>query len=97
MEKRVEFRLSMPSVGSWNGRWSGADKNYVIIKRLGKKKLEFLGLDSNKQTSWHYNFGDGWTAMVTARILEKGERIKSNGFCGYDWMVRSIMLENEIR
>ena len=35
---RVEFKLTMPRVGSWNRKWSGKDNNYVIYRNLPKKK-----------------------------------------------------------
>ena len=25
----IVFELTMPHVGSWNGKWSGADKRYI--------------------------------------------------------------------
>ena len=35
----VCFELSMPNVGSWNGKWSGEDRRY-IIRILGLKHNE---------------------------------------------------------
>ena len=94
---RVEFRLSMPNRGSWNGGWSGEGRNYVIYKKLTNKMIEFLGLDKQSKQSWYYHWSDGWGANVSARLLEKTERKqKSNGFCGYDWMVESILFRNKI-
>lgn len=47
---------------------------------------------------WYYSFGDGWAASVSARVMSKGERSsRSDGFCGYDWMVRSILTHGDIR
>lgn len=52
---------------------------------------------NNIKNSWMYDFGDGWLARVNARIMDKGERkSKSAGFCGYDWMVDSILRFDEI-
>jgi hypothetical protein len=92
--KRVEFRLTMPSVGSWNGKWSGEGRNYTIVKNIADKWAGELGLtDKTPTNSWHYHWDDGWTARITARIVPKGERLKkSDGFCGYDWMVENILL-----
>lgn len=96
--KRVEFRLSMPCCASWNGKWSGEDRNYTIVKKLSEKMLSFLGICEEEDVSWWYRWDDGWAAEVTARHLRKGERAKkSDGFCGYDWMVDSILRHNEIR
>lgn len=94
--KRVEFRLSMPGVASWDGRWSGAAKNFAIVKSLTDRRVREL-LEGNAEVAWVYNFGDGWCAEVTARVVEKGERLRrSDGFCGYGWMVDSILADGEI-
>ena len=97
MEK-IEFKLSMPNRGSWNGGWSGSGRNYTIVKNITDKKATFLGLDKEKTKSWGYYWSDGWGARVTARVMEQGERKKkSDGFCGYNWMVNEIVWYNEIR
>ena len=96
--KRIEFRLSMPNRGSWNGGWSGSEKNYTITKNITDKKAEFLGFNKEKSQSWHYHFGDGWSACISGRIMDRDERKKkSDGFCGYNWMVDEIIWYNEIR
>ena len=92
---RVEFRLSMPNVGSWNGKWSGSQKNYVRYRNLTKKQIEFLDFPNKKY--WHYSWSDGWSAGVTLRAMDVGERKKkSDGFCGYDWMIDEIIKNNKI-
>lgn len=94
--KRVLFRLSMPNRGSWNGKWSGADRNYILVRKLSKKILDRLNIVG--RASWYYDFGDGWAANVSAYIMQAGERAPiSAGFCGYDWMVDSIIDHGEIK
>ena len=49
----------------------------------------------------YYNFGDGWGANVSVRIVEgaksRNQAIKgSKGFCGYDWMIDSILKHGKI-
>ena len=48
-----------------------------------------------------YNFGDGWVAAVSVKEVTAKEanaaRQKSSGFCGYDWMITSILDHGEIR
>lgn len=88
---RIEFRLSMPSAGSWNGQWSGAGKNYLIIKTLSDKAANTLML-GELERSWFHRWDDGWGARVAARVMGAGERRpKSDGFAGYDWMVANIL------
>ncbi len=86
--KRVLFTLSMPNVGSANGKWSGERPDYTIIRNVPPKRAEELDLPK----SFYHNFGDGWGASVHARAMAVGERSpKSAGFCGYDWMVDRII------
>jgi len=97
----IEFRLSMPGVASWSGKWSGDGNNYVIYKQTTLKTLERLGLiryDAVTEVSWTYPFSDGWRACVTARLLRRNEKKqKSDGFSGYNWMVDSIIASNCIK
>jgi len=93
--KRVEFRLTMPRRSSWDGKWSGEDRNYTIVKKITDKWAKKLGIKDSETTSWYYHWSDGWTACITARVMGKGERIKkSDGFFGYDRMVDNILLYN---
>jgi hypothetical protein len=84
---RVAFKLAMPNRGSWDGKWSGEERNYTLIQELDDKRA--LQLDGR---SWSYSWPDGWRAEVRARIIHAGEALKqSHGFEGYDWMVASIL------
>ena len=91
----ISYTLSMPTVGSWDRKWSGDKKSFVLLRpeargKEAKKKEE----EKLSQGRFYYSFGDGWSALVvvekvdaeTARKLRKS----SAGFCGYDWMVDSI-------
>lgn len=96
--KRVAFRLSMPGRASWNGGWSGEGRNFVIYHDLTDKSAAKLFPEGKTRTSFSYHFGDGWSASVDAQIMVPGQRkAKSDGFAGYDWMVRSILQRGEIR
>ena len=35
--KILSFELTMPNVGSWNGKWTGADRKYYIIRTVDNK------------------------------------------------------------
>ena len=58
MSVRVEFRLSMPSANSWNGRWSGEGRNYAIVKTLTDKAAASL-LKGEPSQSWFHRWDDG--------------------------------------
>lgn len=88
--KTVVFSLSMPHCGSWNGHWSGENRKHLIFQRMSDKlAAAFDGM------SWDYRWDDGWCAVVDARIVSREERRKLSkqnaGFCGYEWMVESIL------
>jgi len=92
----IAFFLSMPGCASWNGRWSGEGRNYVLVRRVSPKAAErFL-----HKGSCGYNFGDGWYASVNFRQVDGAEsrrlRRQSAGFAGYDWMVTSIIADGAI-
>lgn len=95
-KKYLCFTLTMPNVGSWNGRWSGQGDLYAVIRKLGnskaaKEKTEKILEGKNFYHSWN----DGWGANVEVTLVTASEakeiRKKSKGFCGYDWMVDSIL------
>lgn len=90
----VVFELSMPNCGSWNGRWSGEGRLYARILRNKDVPKEYVG------KNFFYRWNDGWTACVSTRSVSSSEankiRKKSCGFCGYDWMIKSICNKGEI-
>lgn len=91
------FELSMPNVGSWNGQWTGQGRLYARIKSFVSKKGKQRAAEILEKGYFHYNFGDGWAAGVSVRQVGNGEaaqiRRKSKGFCGYDWMIDSIITD----
>lgn len=102
--KHLSFELTMPNVGSWNGKWTGDDKKYFITKSVSDKffKSDIQPLLKDKTSeSFYYNFGDGWGANVRMELVDADERKnrqkQSKGFAGYDWMVKSILLNGEIK
>ena len=97
----VAFELSMPSVASWNGKWSGEGRAYVKTRNISKKMAGECAIDEIlKRRTFTYRWDDGWCAMVTVRKVESEEAVKlrrkSVGFCGYDWMIDSILDYGEI-
>ena len=90
----LAFKLSMPGCNSWDGRWSGENGEHV-------KVLNVKTTSSVKLGYYSYDFGDGWRAGVSVDVVDKNEAHKlkkrSNGFCGYDWMVQEIIKYGRIR
>ena len=94
------FELTMPNRGSWNSQWSQQNERHIIVRRENdvhdKEKLQNI-LETG---DYWYHWSDGWSACVTvtkmdARSTNKLKKI-SAGFCGYDWMVDSIIQFGEI-
>ena len=87
------FILTMPKVGSWNGKWSGEGEVFAKSKKVfDKGKLLFPNLKEGKFT---YDFEDGWVAMIEVKFVTPSESKdmmkKSKGFCGYSWMIDSLI------
>jgi hypothetical protein len=100
---KINFELTMPNVGSWNGRWTGQGKKYYVTRSyFGKqaKELKAKLFSASDRPSWYYRWEDGWGANVTAEIVTASEARKrqriSAGFCGYEWMIDSIEEYNKI-
>jgi hypothetical protein len=96
------FTLSMPGVNSWNGRWSGEDRQFSVSKNFGRtQKAEAKAKAILSIGHYSYSFGDGWVAGVSVKSVTPQEsraaKKKSAGFCGYDWMVESILTNGKIQ
>ncbi len=91
------YTLSMPNNNAWNGKWTGNSKSYTDDRKVnieeGKKILA--------KAPFFYNFGDGWRAKVDVKQVTRPEAAKaakkSDGFCGYNWMITSIIIHNNIQ
>jgi len=116
--KTLSFELTMPNVGSWNGKWTGADRKYFVIRRLDNETANKIMADAktipiyegfiNRQQigytqprkCYYYNFGDGWGANICVEQVDVKEankrRKNSAGFCGYEWMIDSIIMYDDI-
>lgn len=89
---RVEFRLAMPGRASWDGKWSGEERNYTLVRDVD----DALAAQIDNR-SWSYGWSDGWRAEISARVVRDGMPLKpSHGFNGYDWMVASILRYDKI-
>lgn len=97
----LAFELSMPNVGSWNGRWTGEDRYYAKVINIGRTKEKIkLGNEILEEESYYHSFGDGWGMNISVRKVNGKEaskiRSKSKGFCGYDWAIESIIKNKKI-
>lgn len=95
------FTLSMPGVGSWDGKWSRSGDCHVIVRALSAEQAARAFNRTGEADGYHhYSWPDGWAAGVTVRAVDRNEarrlRRKTDGFCGYGWMVQSIVECGEI-
>ena len=90
----IAFILDMPGKGSWNNQWSGEGKLYVKFKSDNEVPKEYIG------QSFTYRWPDGWVASIKVEKMPSNEankmKKKSAGFCGYDWMINSIINHGSI-
>lgn len=96
----LAFVLTMPGRNTWNGRWSGEQSTYAIVKNLGRSKAAHekgAALLGNHGYAWD----DGWFANIEVREVDAKEarrlRAKSRGFFGYEWMVDNLLLYGNTR
>ena len=95
----LSFELTMPNVGSWDGKWAGSKKPYFEFRKIDKKiGIQFM--EGQESKNFYYNFGDGWRAKVKVKKILSQEKNKleriSAGFCNYDWMIDSILKNGKI-
>ena len=95
----LAFTLSMPGVSSWDGCWSGEGRIYAKVRPVRKSQAAVE--QANRALGSHgYSFGDGWYARVSVEVVDAKKarklRKRSAGFCGYDWMIDSILRRGSI-
>lgn len=90
----VLFTYTSPTVGSWNSKWSGEGRRYEKVMKLPRTQAD------NLKDYYRYNFGDGWSAGIKVRQIDSKaaaeSRRKTDGFCGYDWMITEILTKGKI-
>lgn len=91
----LAYILTMPNRGSWNGQWSGQGNLYARVGKPGKEVEKRLA-----GRNFYYRWDDGWGANVEVVKINAAEARKyrrdTKGFCGYDWMIASIIKHDEI-
>ena len=90
----IAFILTMPNRGSWNGRWSGESDLHAIVRTEKSIPKDIVG------KSYRYTWDDGWSACISVEKVDckTGNKLRkeSRGFCGYNWMVDSIIKKGVI-
>ena len=91
----IVFTLTMPNRNTWNGKWTGDEMIFARSMKNREVPKEVVGKE------FYHHWDDGWTACVSVQKMDCKEAAKiikkSAGFCGYDWMIRSIIKYGEIR
>lgn len=90
MSQRVVFELSL------GGGSSSADtrsRRHRIVRSLRRDEAASLV----RQRSFTYRWDDGWFAFIEVRNALPRERVQTDNFAGYGWMVDSIIRHGEIR
>lgn len=93
------FILTMPGVGSWNGKWGGEGRFYAkSCKSFSRNKALYPKM---KEGHFFYHWSDGWIACVEVKFVTPSEakeaEKQSNGFCGYEWMIEDLKKYGEIK
>lgn len=84
MRRRVVFELAL------GGGYSSSDtrrKRYRIVRSLPGDHAEKL----IRERSFTHRWADGWFAFIEVRAALPRERVESDGFAGYAWMVDNII------
>jgi hypothetical protein len=90
----VVFTLTMPQRNTWNGKWSGDNDLYAVVKKFTKKHKKTVDSIISRK-SYSHSWEDGWTALIKTQLVTaveaKNIKKKSKGFCGYEWMINNII------
>jgi hypothetical protein len=92
----------MPSNNSWNGRWSGDEKLFAVVRNIGTAKKTLARYQPIIEKGYYtFHFGDGWVAAIHVYTSTNPDEVRkirkrSQGFCGYEWMIDSIIQRGEI-
>ena len=89
--------LTMPNVGSWDGKWHKTVDEYSKEVKILKGAIPdetYNKLKNGEEISGYYNFGDGWGANVT--IKRKNKEKVSGNFSSYSWMIKTLLKDGFI-
>lgn len=87
----LSFTLTMPGRNTWNGKWTGDKELYAKVRNVPPDETAVI----LEEVNFQYRWSDGWCANVEVKEVSKTEanriRRNSQGFCGYEWMIDSII------
>lgn len=93
----LAFILTMPGCGSWNGKWSGEGQLFAATRKVNDTTAARI----LTRGYYSYSWTDGWRAGIEVKAVKGNElrklRKHSQGFCGYDWMIDSILERDSIK
>lgn len=94
----LAFELTMPSPPSWNGKWSGEDRRWIVFRTFATDGAAARVAAYGRVHC--YRWSDGWQANISVWPVSHEEMNRllklSAGFNGYDWMVNSIIDHGKI-
>src|SRR5574344_836109 len=93
------FIITMTSVNTWSGHWSGEKTIYAkSILAFRRKKPIYENL---KEGNYGYTFNGGWRTNIEVKFVTKKDANfimkNSKGFMGYEWMIYDICKYGEIK
>jgi len=96
----LSYVITMPSVGSWNGKWSGSNNFYARTRNYRGKEGTEKATKILNGGPYYYRWDDGWGASIDVQKIDGKEKKridrKTKGFIGYDWMIDSIEIDQTI-
>lgn len=96
--KHLLFSLYMPNPPTYNSKWLLEEEDHTVARSFTDS--EFAKLPDNILGVHFFYWDDGWIAQIFVRqvdLREKRNRLKkSSGFCGYEWMVESLIERGKI-
>lgn len=84
MRRRVVFTLAL---GGGSSSSTTRAKRYAIVRSLKADDADRV----IRQRGFTHRWNDGWFAFIEVRAALPRERIQSDGFAGYSWMVDNIV------
>ena len=97
----LAYVITMPNVGSWNGKWTGEKNLYARTFYYRKNTRVENAKKILQRAPYYFRWDDGWTACIQVKEVDLKEKRKidknTKGFIGYDWMIDSIEIDQTIK